>query len=83
MFVVGTTEGFALIFESREDLINALMMLKETLKRPPEAYPAVLMSSNGHMPPNDIAAATRTLKEAFGHALRGLPVNPNVPTRPQ
>ena len=83
MFVVGTTEGFALVFESKEDLINTMMMLKETLKRPAHAFPAVLMSSNAQTPPNEVAASSRMLKEAFGHALRCLAIDPNVPTRTQ
>ncbi len=76
MYVVGTMEGFALVLESREDVISTLMMLKECLKRPNEAFPAVLMCSNGALPPNEVAATTKILKEGFGHALRTVILRP-------
>ena len=66
MIVVGTTVGFALIIESREDLIEMLGSLNELAKDKTVQYPSVMLCAEEDMAPAKVAVMARTLKKGFG-----------------
>jgi hypothetical protein len=70
MIVVGTTIGFALIIESREDLIGTLANLNELAKDKTVQYPAVMLCAEEDMAPAKVAVMAHTLKKGFGKGFR-------------
>lgn len=66
MIVVGTTVGFALIIESRDDLIQMLGSLNELAKSKDVTYPVVMLCAEEDMAQAKVAVMARTLKKGFG-----------------
>ena len=81
MIVVGTTIGFALIIESREDLIGTLANLNELAKDKTAEYPVVMFCAEEETAPKKIVVMSHTLKKGFAHALRRVAIDPDVPPR--
>ena len=81
MIVVGTTIGFALIIESREDLIGTLVNLNELAKDKTAQYPVVMLCAEEDTAPEKIGMMSHTLKKGFTHALCGTPTDTDVPPR--